>query len=228
MKTRIKQMCLMSVLLTGLLCVGESSAAVIGWSGSALRTNGISTIETSGTLVQAINYGGPELSAGGITFEAGAGQNALSGTYKPYIDEASFTGDSDFDAILNTGTWEQYPSGGASTITITNLTAGSTYLVQLFAVDTRDAYSGVDDRSITVDGAITSGEMNDGFVFTGTFLADASSQDIAMTGSHNNWGLANAYQLRSIDKAIPEPATLTYIGLFGGGVLFVRRFFLMG
>jgi hypothetical protein len=215
------------IYVAGLLLAAQAQAAVISWTGAALDGTGATKISNSGDLVKAINFAGLEktvnlgLGLGDVTFEAGAGQNPFSLTYPSY-NPANTTGNVSFDSILNTGSWQVAPG----TITYSGLTSGVNYLVQIFSLDSRGGDFG--KRSVAVDEALASASfsdpLQDGWVFNGTFTADATSQDVIMTGSvfagdGKNYVVANASQLRKV----PEPATLSLLGLGLLGLSFMRR-----
>jgi hypothetical protein len=63
----------------------------------------------------------------------------------------------------------------------------------------------------------------------GEFTAQANgaqtifAHNVSVEGTSNPLGLINGFVLRSV----PEPATLGLITAFGGGILFIRRRFMM-
>lgn len=194
-----------------LLLAGQAQAAVINWTGAELLDTGTLQISTSGTLVKAINYGGFEATAGGVTFEDATGQNPFANAF-PFYNPVPTTGDPDFDSILNDGSWQI----GPGTITYGGLTSGMDYLVQIFSLDSRPG--GASTRTMTVDAGTASesisGAMGNGWVFNGMFTADALTQDVTMTGSifgGQPYIVANASQLREV--SVPEPAMLSLLGI---------------
>jgi hypothetical protein len=215
-------------LTLGLLAggVGMAGASTITWGGGALAGNGTSTISTSGAFVEAHNVGDvTPIAAGPITFD-GAGTDPFGNTYADFL-EVGLTGNAAFDSVLDSGSW----ADGPANYHISGLTIGNSYLAQFFVADTRECCN-YNARTVTVTAgnSSTSGLLGAGWVFNGTFVADATTQDVSFDGGHgfpddNVYAYLNAYQLRDITAsgrgvdidAVPEPATLVLCSV---GVLF--------
>jgi hypothetical protein len=211
-------------LTLGLLAggVGTAGASTITWTGGALVGTGTSQISTAGTFVEAHNVGdATALAAGGITFDAAAA-SPFANIFGDFLF-IPLTGDAAFDAVLDSGSWES----GPKVLTLTGLTVGRSYLTQLFVADTR--YFCCGDRTVTVTAgnSATSGALLSGWVFNGTFTADAITQAITFTGAPDGYAYLNASQLRDITatgrdlNAVPEPATLVLCSI--GAMLAASR-----
>ncbi len=191
------------LLGTGLL--GCLNAATITWSvgPSFLGPNGHLARSTAGTFVAGFNYGGPDLTIGAdlwtsATFGLGSfGTSVNAGT-----------ADAGFNAMLTTAAFTQatFPP----IFTLTGLTIGRSYLLQVFVADLRSCCN---DRVQNFGGVqILHG---DGAVVEGTFIADATQQ--SWTSSGNPATIVNGFQLRDIPPPtnggeIPEPSTLVLLG----------------
>jgi hypothetical protein len=120
----------------------------------ASALTGVGDIETSGTLVQAVNFGATApITLNGIPF-APSGDNAIAvaltygiqhtggaagaGIGAGLID-AAYTGVPAFEDFLDTMVWQtQTPQAGATlTLPLTGLTAGHRYRCQLFVAESR-------------------------------------------------------------------------------------------
>jgi hypothetical protein len=135
-------------------------------------------------------------------------------------------------SLLDSAFWAFNGAGqGTTTISLNNLTAGSTYEVQVFSSDTRgsrnsdvEIYTGTADEYVSTVGNGSAGSGGgDGVVLTGSFVPTGSS----VSFTYNYDGLSgnanyNAIQLRLI-QSVPEPGTAVILGLGGLGLLIRRR-----
>lgn len=206
-----------------------------------------------GTLEQAANIGGPAKSfttAGGqsITFAAmqtafsthtvmpAASPAANSGIYNAGIEANVnlFSASTDVTAwgnVLQSQAyhhWNSNDNDSPLTLHLANLMIGQEYSVSLFTSDMRagneartEAYYSSFAPTANFGGG-TSGAFSTATagMVVGTFTADATYQDVfikSLDGGNNS--TIEAYTLYSI----PEPATMGLIGVFGIGMLFVRR-----
>jgi hypothetical protein len=222
---------------------GSVQAAVISWN--VAQITGDSAVSTSGTGVEAYNFGAAGVAnqtINGVTFAAAAdlGANQSVGQYGSLMDWSRPGNRWGIDSGLSGSmsnmlawTWADDANGTAgfdeTTITLSGLTSGQQYEVQLFAANA-NATSG----SATVDfgtaAAVTLGiSTNTGgpAVFTGTFTADATSQAFDYRVHNGSGGIIeqniSGYQLR----VIPEPATIGLIAFTGGGLILIRRRFMI-
>lgn len=185
--------------------ISQASAVTINWSGSALIGDGTSDISTAGVLVEAHNGGAASaFTAGGVLFD-GLEPNILGLNFVG-ANPLNITGDTDFDNLLNSGTF-----GNNAVHQIDGLTNGNNYLLQYFVTDNRGSVCGADcgSRTVTVDdgdlGTHTSPGIGDGYAFTGLFTATGVTQDVTFSGDVT--GYINAWQLRDV-SAVPVPAAL--------------------
>lgn len=210
-------------MVATLSLVGVVSAATIGWSAASALTEGdakntlsAGLFDASGTLVLADNVGGSATIHDGINFADGS---------------IAFTGEASvFHAkteLSKTGTYSA--SNTVGTVNLSDLTIGQAYRIQALVYDGR-ADVGIPGRTVAFDG-INQGQYangvynvtwGDGLLVTGIFTANAATQDFtieAFLGADSKGGQLNALTLH----AIPEPATLGLVAIFGGGVMFIRR-----
>lgn len=218
--------------------VTTAQAATITWSvGSISTTDGdASDVSTQGNLVEAVNFIGSETTINGVTFEAFADtgndhttDNLITEADSNYSNAGVYNaGNTSYDTLLDGFMHDN--STGEIDYTLTGLTSGLEYEVQLFIADDR---ASPDDRYLSVDGSgstlggnptVYGGASNPGLVFTGIFTADAMTQAFtAQVFSPTNASVGTqvgAYQIRDI----PEPGTYALIGgLLALGYVMVRR-----
>ena len=235
--------------LIGFTIAGAAQAATISWNSANLTSLTGTEVSTNGTFVQALNFGGGTSSTdwdttiNGVAFTGLASggtnnvfDNPASGNFSansnrviPSSNDAYTTGLAVYDTLLS-GFLFDSSATDFRTVTLSGLTTGQEYLVQLFLGDDRstvgskaiiiDQGTGNEYRSFTY--TLDANDAN-GIVINGTFTADAATQAFTMnnvnTSTEALTGLQlNAYQLR----AIPEPTAVTLMGL-GVVPLLLRR-----
>lgn len=229
----------------------RAGAASIIWDTPTILTLGVDTdVSTTGSLLYAFNLGdigvtGPTLN--GVTFTAfpvtsgvtSASQGSVTISTSPVLFSYNFATSpsapytsltSDYQALVSTGL---ITVGVFNTLTLGlgGLTLGNTYQVQVWASDANGTLSGSpfgDYQTIfTAGNAVTLDDNNtnfDGGVgqwVTGSFTADAATQNIAITCPTSGSPVLNAFQVRTL-AVVPEPASATLLAL-GAGLLAARR-----
>jgi hypothetical protein len=192
-----------TLLLNGALLAG-SQGAVIDWTTNAI-TGYASDIVTDGTLIEAVNGVGGSVTnsptINGVTFTADGTLLGGSWTGDPWTVTNVF--DAGYDELLSTIDFESSGTGPVTVKTFQGLTDGAEYVIQYWYADS--GWQNPDpDRTLTLDG--TGVNVINGISYAvGTFTADASTQDLIVTASHNGPRLT-AYQLRAISGHVePDP-----------------------
>lgn len=203
-----------------LLAAGAAQAATITW-GSATTVADETDVSTQGTLEYAYSWALAATDVNGVDFALhnanddvvrSDGETGQTQTRTDNVPTQVTQSGSYYDLLR--GIW--YSADASKSISLNNLTEGQEYLVQIWSSD--DRYNA--SQNEVVDGVSLS--TQDGQYVIGTFEADATgAQSIAFTGTTS--GIINAIQVR----AIPEPATIGMIAMFGGGMLFIRRRFMI-
>lgn len=226
-----------------LLVAGTVSAATITWGPAVGLTSAGTEVSTSGTLVQALNFGFGTSSAFNTTINevpfTGFANAAVtwndpnSGNFSANSTNVggSYSGLALYSTLLNK--WLYSDDAARNTVTLSGLTSGQEYLVQLFMADSRTNQPQFATRFPVID----DGEANEftgpvygtnggvGFVINGTFTADGATQTFTINnynaGSPPTQGgfQLNAYQIR----AVPEPATIGLLGAAGAGLMLALR-----
>ncbi len=193
----------------------SASAATIAWGEFDLDA-AVSEISTKGTLIKAFNMvnsdrvGTDTTTINGVTFTAiDLGRPLRS------ISEVS-TGDASLDLL-----YRQFKRFVTGPVILTALTIGVEYGLQTFF-----GYNSGSPLTMNVGDGITiqkrsSGTIENGAWITGTFTADATTQNFHSSAQTNVNSFLSGYQLREITSA-PEPSSTALIGL-GALALILRR-----
>ena len=230
--------------------LSPAGAAPITWSSPTTISGSGSQVLNTNTLVAAVRFGSTtDVTVNGVTFASGT----LATTTRTignldFISSASINPQTNATPSVSIVTGTAYSSlvasmqrGNASyTFTIKGLTSGLQYVIQYWASQSIDgagnqekfagrtvnltaASSGT--ASLDVNVGDTAG--NTGQFVTGTFTADAATQQFVATGG--TWAspgsaarvYVNAVQVR----VVPEPSTLALasLGIVGVGSWFCRR-----
>jgi hypothetical protein len=212
---KLKNAAIASALL---MASSSASAGIITWNTpTAISPVGDTIVSTTGTLVEALNWGGTGTrTINGVTF---TGKSA-----------GGITTNSDFSSIPNYAhSWAVYTDGGvggdfealldsfmfkwpgvSSPVSLSGLTLGSQYMVQFFVSDDRNCckaemswFSGGGNESDHVRYDLS-------YAVTGMFTADATTQALTVNGQESSQ--LGGYQLRKL-ATVPEPVTLAMFGL---------------
>ena len=231
---------LAAVAATALLSSAVSAATIAFTSGTFTDNTVLALVGTAAQVNTpgsgyAVNFGGATVTTNNnYVFGADDGSNVTRfgglNAYNGYLGGAA-SGDSNFDTALANGL---YGLAWEKTVTLKNLTIGTTYNVLTLLADTRSNDPGnLADRSITVtDGGANSinqpyaypaGSPNLGGYVLGTFTANANTQTITQEVFNSNGQTAGAQFNAVLVAAVPEPATLSLLGLGAIGLLSRRR-----
>ncbi|MEJ0091712.1 MAG: PEP-CTERM sorting domain-containing protein [Limisphaerales bacterium] len=224
---------LISAIFAGMIAaVANAQNANITWQ-MPLTISGTSDVNTSGTLygtwAPGDDYYGdfnlvPEnYTVNGVAFNTYgtpgvnfglSGDNINLDRYNGFANPG--TGDSTYNNLLQVAIFN-WNNPTSITLSWNNMTAGNTYLVELWLNDGRSGQSG---SSTFTGGANTSdsvfiGNGAPGQYIIGTFVADNSgSQNIAISPGI----MINLVQVRDITP-VPEPATIALVGMGAGAML---------
>jgi lysophospholipase L1-like esterase len=199
---------LTAMMLAACVCGSVSCAQNIAWVGPTVIT-GDANLLTNGTYVDAfIPLAPASLTAAGVTFNAPMGTDTdgrisylvTSGSDQRYDNNALFTGGtSAFNAIMNAGGTYETGGAGAGTVTISGLTPGDNYSVQVFD------YAGDGDAGLTTFSGSTpvtlstagSGATGGSFA-TGTFTATGATETFNWKGAGSSYTVLGAISVRKL------------------------------
>ena len=206
--------------------------------GSPVTLHDEHDVLTTGTLDRAVNFGGSDRTVNGVVFNAGntgAGQTtvdfgattltASAGSVVAMGDSPTFDGDGSplnslskpYRELLASGAYNNTTTG-TLTVTLAGLKVGTSYTVQFFINDSRDAGGGGRTAMVSSGGATseailftnTGAAGGIGQSVTATFTADGNSQEfvIAPVRPGVDDAQINAIQLRinPAAKGSPDPA----------------------
>jgi len=221
---------------------GTTVQTFVNTSGTGLLAYSATATTNGSAIVNGVDFD----YATGAELAAGVTQNGVTVTYADSLDnhstafgDGSFAYDNDIYNLIASSTW------GATTVTLSGLTIGQEYMLQIFGNDSRNGRhwdfetgfsDGVNNLAYSLS-AGTAGRLSlsnrnpisgegepSGDYIIGTFIANAVTQSFEINGSVDgfssyNTGRAqiNGLQLREI----PEPATLSLLAL--GGLLIRKR-----
>lgn len=220
-----------TTILIYLAGLAASHAATISWSSATFTVSGsfgqtlnTGQFVTTGTQTLAQNIGGGALTFDGINFAAGTigmGGGNFSGFHENTPTANTL--------LAREGSYGV--NGVAATVNLTGLTSGYTYRVQALVYDGRGDV-GIPGRTVRFDGinqgqyanGIANVTWGNGLLVTGTFTADAASQDFTIeaftSGGESRGGQLNALLVHQ--TAVPEPSAIL-LGSLGMLRLLRRR-----
>jgi len=184
-----------AILASASLLASTAGAATIAWEPAA-TVSGDSDVATDGVLVAAEHWAGVDASVNGVPFTAA--QSMVVGS--PGNSFETLTAANGYpQGNLTTSYWnilrgKWYNAKG--TVTLNNLVAGTSYLVQIWSSDPRYALSQVE----TISGGPSLATKTGQFAI-GTFTADAATQVLTVGGS----GVLNAVQVRDLGNSPVGP-----------------------
>ena len=205
--------------------LGNAGAPITFGTPIAIGTADATLGGQTGTIITAADFGaGNQTVAFGngqvITFDgSGANATVVGGNGTTTGAFTGNTGNTAFDTVLNGFNYDS--AAGTKQITLSGLTAGKQYSVQLFGLDDRGGNESLrtlsfSDFSSNSSGSITSG-ANDYVI--GTFTAASAFQTI--TENITNGGNINALVVRDLSgvSAAPEPSQIASLALAALGML---------
>ncbi len=244
------------VILAGAVCflaAGASQAGLTSWgTPSAAYSNDTTWVSTAGTLVSAINASASAndtVSYAGVDWTNADATEMGNGVTQNGVTMAAGSSLA-YATAFGPGTYtdtEDFYNGGIynfTSLTISGLTVGQEYQLQVMAMDDRGTdlrYTTFSDGVNTLADSITGGTYGACMIRTdpaggagvlnGTFTADSATQTFEIFGSRGSETAVNSSSTCQFNamqlRAIPEPATLGLVAAFGGAVLFIRRRFMM-
>ncbi len=128
---------------------------------------------------------------------------------------------------VNDGTYSLYANGGSDTNNPPEAGWYSGWNYDRIDGRIRGTGQGTMEQNGTYDMMGNVVEWDETFIHRGGNMASSEEvlRSTAVRGSSNPEGSYDALGFRV--AAIPEPASMALIGLFGGGILFIRRIFMM-
>lgn len=194
------------------------AANFVNASGSSQTVNGVTFATTNNTA--SINGGGVTMTASG--YANTRGPTTFTTTLTPFSGLSS-----GYQALLGSAYDLESTNGGTWTVSLTGLTVGQSYQVQMWANDPRAG--GSTTRTSTYDGNTvklnaTETAGTPGQYRLGTFVANSTSQSITIGSTiigANNSAMVSALQVRNITN-IPEPTT-AILAAGGLGIALLRR-----
>lgn len=163
-------------------CADRLQAASITW-GAATTVAGDTDVSTSGTLVYAVRLysaASSDPTINGVTFTAPGTNATITGA----INQDGIGAPSGFSAVyqqlLGSDSW-----GSPTTVTLNNLTVGTTYQLQVWANDSRSGAAGQQETFTAGNSVVLNknvGGTGYGQYAVGTFTASSTTQQFTAHG----------------------------------------------
>ncbi len=187
-----------------LILAGAAGAAEITWTLETVLSDTANRLEviTDGTLLTAVNEGsGTDSTVNGVTFQADAAGLGFPTNASGILDGSDA---GIYNDLLDHLGYNYSATGGV--ITLSGLTVGQHYLVQLFLADNRSCCDGRimiygDNSGDTSNDHTAANALSQRYAITGVFIADSVSQDVMIEiQGAPGYGHLNAFQVRGIDE----------------------------
>jgi hypothetical protein len=210
---------------------GPAAAAPITWSTPTAITSADQALTQSGTVDYAVAWGTGTttvtLTNGhSVTFQAGTiDGNGLveitgaDGIAPANTSQYSGTSNGAFNSVMGGFVYD-----GTETTTLTGLTVGNSYQVELFSVDDRGPFGARDQTFTDQNGDTSTAFLHNANDFViGSFVADATTETFTNYGTGGCPGSCSVLNATVVysegsGASVPEPATLILMGT-GLGVL---------
>ena len=228
----MKKLLICASIVSVLAAVANAQNANITW-GTPTTISISNDVSTVGTLLGtwAPYDGSAPFTVNGVTFTSGdipglsttLNNGGGVGTYA-----SPGTLDANYNTLLTAAAFGN--NGGPFTISWGGMTVGDTYLVQLWVNDARnigglrtETFTGGANTSAILDYGSNPNGTGPGQFITGTFVADAASQNISILATgYAPSAQFNLLQVRDITP-VPEPSTLAVLATGAGALLFGFR-----
>ncbi len=213
-----KLFCLVAVIT--LTITLSASAANIAWNAPvAITTNGsASDVVNWGKTVEAQYASGNGAGAQtvhGVTFQENFSSYTGSGPTVQAL-QGFTTGNASYDTVLN-GFY--YDNNNPNTLTVTGLTVGTKYEIQLWGLDNRTPENARTESFTGGANTSTTFALGSDVSVTGTFVASAATQVVFVNGVGQSENNLNAFAVTTA----PEPSSLVLCGLGAAGLLMAAR-----
>lgn len=220
-----------------------AQAAVITWTSQGTITNeeviqanvssafnlyNVTTnlaVTTTTQTVTFVSTASGSMTSNGVTLTMGTGwSNAGIGATSTFWNGTPI--DADFGTVMDSFAHGAAVAAATATFTLSGLTEGVQYSVQLFTSDSRANIG--DRRSIRFNDGLGNSTaevaQNAKQYFIGTFTAVGTTQDIITTSNPISPGTTTAVELNALTLSIiPEPSGVLLLGLSALGLLVRRR-----
>lgn len=175
-----------------------------------------SAVRTNGTLVEAVNLGSASsVTVNGVTFTGSLTRDGLASSHSASSVYGNGGIGSDFETLMDSFAYAD-PVASPATLTLTGLTVGKRYEVQLFVADQRNATTQTRRNQFELRGKSPFYfQQGLGATITGAFVATGTTETLtirAAAGSGetgNGSPVLNAFQVRQVDASSAELAALS-------------------